>query len=82
MDFIMTRATEPKSQLNKDRLNLFLTSSPLPECSSRIFFLIGTHPMQGSTVTTRHGVTRKKSTKRLKHTGNWFEKNLQFKGAS
>ena len=38
--------------------------------------------MQGSTVTTRHGVARKKSTKRLKHTGNRFEKNLQVKGAS
>ena len=35
--------------------------------------------MQGSTVTTRHGVTRKRSTKRLKHTGNLFRKNLELK---
>ena len=29
------------------------------------FFLIGIHPMQGRTATTRHGVTRKKSTKKI-----------------
>ena len=29
--------------------------------------------------TARHGVTRKGSTKRLKHTGNLFRKNLQLK---
>ena len=44
------------------------------------FFLIGIHSMQGRTATTRHGVTRKKSTKRLKHTGNLFRKNLQLIG--
>ena len=44
------------------------------------FFLkIGIHSMQGSAATTRHGVTRKGSTKRLKHTGNLFRKNLQLK---
>ena len=32
-------------------------------------FLIGIHSMQGRTATTRHEVTRKRSTKRLKHTG-------------
>ena len=42
------------------------------------FFLIGIHSMQGWTATTRHGVTRKRSTKRLKHTGNQFRKNLQL----
>ena len=31
------------------------------------FFLIGICSMQGCTATTRHGVTRKGSTKRLKH---------------
>ena len=31
----------------------------------RIFFLIGIHSMQGWTVTTRHGVTRKRSTKKI-----------------
>ena len=34
--------------------------------------------MQGRTATTSHGVTRKMSTKRLKHTGNVFTKNLQL----
>ena len=43
------------------------------------FFLIGIHSMQGWTTTTRHGVTTKKSTKRLKHTGNLFGKDLQLK---
>ena len=43
------------------------------------FFLIRIHCMQGLTVTTRHGVTRKKRRKRLKHTGNLFTKNLQLK---
>ena len=36
----------------------------------RQFFLIGINLMQGLTATMRYGVTRKKSTKRLKHTGN------------
>ena len=48
-------------------LNYFLTS----------FFLIGVHSMQGWAATTRHGVARKWSTKRLKHTENHFGKNLQ-----
>ena len=43
------------------------------------FFLIGIHFMQGRTATTRHAVTRKRSTKILKPTGNLFRKNLQLK---
>ena len=43
-----------------------------------LFKKIGIHSMQGWTATTRHGVTRKRSTKRLKHTGNLFTKNLQL----
>ena len=35
--------------------------------------------MQGATATARHGVERKRSTKRLKLTGNLFGKNLQLK---
>ena len=31
------------------------------------------------TATTRHGVTRKRSTKRLQHIGNLFRQNLQLK---
>ena len=36
--------------------------------------------MKGITATIRHRVTRKRSTKRLKHTGNLFMKNLQLIG--
>ena len=43
------------------------------------FFLIGIHPMQGWTATTRHGVTRKEAQKGLQDTGNLFRKNLQLK---
>ena len=35
-------------------------------------FLIEIHSMQGWTDTARHGVTKKRSTKALKHTGNLF----------
>ena len=52
----------------------------LPKLALRLFFfLIGIHPMQGSTTTTRHGVTRKKAQKRLQDTKNLFRKNLQLK---
>ena len=34
--------------------------------------------MQGWAATKRHGVARKRSTKRLNHTGNLFTKNLQL----
>ena len=37
------------------------------------FFLIGIHFIHGWTATARHGVARKRSTKRLKHTENLFE---------
>ena len=38
--------------------------------------------MQDWTATTKHGVTKKRSTtKRLKHTGKLFRKNLQLKDA-
>ena len=39
----------------------------------------GTHNNQGWAATERHGIIRKKGTKRLKHTGNLFRKNLQLK---
>ena len=45
----------------------------------RKIFLIGIHSMQGWAATTMHGVTRKRSTKRLEHTGNLFRKNLHLK---
>ena len=57
-----------------------------PEISQNVsqqrkhFMLIGIHFMQGSTATTRHGGTSKRSTKRLKYTRNLFRKKLQLKG--
>ena len=36
--------------------------------------------MQDSTGTTKHEVTRKRNTKRLKHKGHLFRKNLQLIG--
>ena len=45
-----------------------------------VFFLIGIHSMQGLAPTARHGVTRKRSTKKLNHIGNLFRKNPQSKG--
>ena len=44
-----------------------------------VSFLIGIHSMQDWKATTRHGVTRKRSTKRLQHTGNLSRKNLQLR---
>ena len=44
-----------------------------------MYFLIGIHSMQGWKATIRHGVIRKRNTKRLQHTGNLFRKNLQLK---
>ena len=49
-------------------------------CSYFLFlFLIRIHSMQGWTATTRHWLTRKRSTKRLKHTGNLFRKEPTVK---
>ena len=42
------------------------------------FFLTGIHSMRDSTAITRHGVTKNRSTKRLRYTGNQFGKNLQL----
>ena len=39
-----------------------------------VFFLIGIHSMQGLTATTRHGVTRKRSTKKIKAYRKCFER--------
>ena len=53
------------------------SSDSLLELPDR-FFLIRIHSMHSQTATTRHGVTRKRSTKGLQHTGNVFRKNLQL----
>ena len=73
---------------NYQMINYYV--NPYSACSSytcpvlyfQVFlvFLIGIHSMQGWTVTMRHGVVRKRSTKRLKHADNLFRKNLQLKG--
>ena len=38
------------------------------------YFLIGIQSMQGRTVTTRHGVTRKNDTNRLQHIKIYLER--------
>ena len=70
-----------------------LPSLPL-SLSVYIYIYIGIHSMQGSTANARHGVTRKRSTKRLKHTvcfnlfvflfhtRNLFRRNPQLIGVS
>ena len=45
--------------------------------SKKIFF--NWDSLHARLATTRHGVTRKRSPKRLNHTGNLFRKNLQLK---
>ena len=47
--------------------------------STYTFFLIRIHSMQDWKTTTRHGITRKRNTKRLNHTGNLLRENLQLK---
>ena len=42
-------------------------------------FLIGIHSRKSWTATTRHGVTKKRSTKRLQQKENLFRKNLLLK---
>ena len=44
-----------------------------------IFSFFNCDSMQGR-ITVRHGVARKRSTKRLKHTENLFRKKLQLTG--
>ena len=61
------------------RTRFFPKREFVQEHSKYIYFLIGIHFMQGWTATTRHEVTRKRNTKRLRHTGNLFRKNLQLK---
>ena len=43
------------------------------------FILLEFMPCKAEQVAMRHGVTRKKSTTKLKHSGNLFKKNLQLK---
>ena len=48
--------------------------------TAKSIFLIGIPSMQDWIVTIRHGGTRKRSRKRLKHTGNLLRRNLQLIG--
>ena len=47
--------------------------------STNIFLKIEIHSMQVWTASTKYGVTRKRSSKRVKHTENLFRKNIQVK---
>ena len=61
---------------------IFLTTSGQQQDSNQqslSFFFIEILSMQGWTATTRHGVIRKRSTKRLEHIANLIRKNLQLK---
>ena len=80
--------TELKSEIfnNKKKFinkNVFLWQKRVPLFTHQMlfffFFCIGIYSMQGWTATTRHGATRKRNTKRFRHTGNLFRKNLQSK---
>ena len=59
--------------------NLFLHLIKEKWYSKCNVFMIGIHSMQGWTATIKHGDTRKRSTRRLKHQGNLFRKSLQLK---
>ena len=59
-----------KSYFSKYFAEFIISKVPLLFFFFFLIFSIGIHFMQGWTATTRHGVTRKRSTKRLKHTGN------------
>ena len=79
-DFNCNYLNKPLENISKEQKSVFLiwdfnvnllnynehnqTNEFLDSLASN-FFLIGIHPMQGWTATTRHGVTRKKSTKKI-----------------
>ena len=46
-------------------MDAFQFDQPCKQAESKMFFLIGIHSMQGETATMRHGVTRKRSTKKI-----------------
>ena len=66
----------PQFYVGNDRISIFEAALSL-HIHSFQFFLIWIN-MKGWTTTTRNGVTRKRDTKRLKHPGNLFRKNLQL----
>ena len=64
---------------HKDLIICFLVQNHFKFFTCNFFLKIGIHAMQCWTATMRHGVTRKRSSKRLKHTQHLFRKNLQSK---
>ena len=83
---ILSGTSVRRSVVDPEDLKLYWKSEERPHVSVSSTILlftflkkIGIHSMQGSTATKRHGVTRKRSTKRLQHTENLFRKNLQVK---
>ena len=46
-------------------MDAFQFDQPYKQAESKMFFLIGIHSMQGWTAAMRHGVTRKRSTKKI-----------------
>ena len=76
---IYLKCARPSSNSYKSRYQPLKILLMVASLLSIFFCLIRIHSMQGWTVTLRHGVTRKRSTKRLRHTGNLFRKNLQLK---
>ena len=76
MNFICTSPLTPIGDLSTVHAKWCVGLILMPAVKN--IFLIGIHSMQGLRYTTRDGTTRK-STKRLKHTGNLLRKNLQLK---
>ena len=72
---IITRSLHSTTLKTKVCANVDDDSDPDDNLFLFFCFLIGIH---SGAVTTRHGVTKKSSTKRLPHTGNLFRKNLQL----
>ena len=77
----ITREAAKISAISSDKIGKYeyLTGGKILPSDQRQFFLIGIHSMQGWRATTRHGFTRKRNTKRLRHTWNLFRKNLKLK---
>ena len=67
-----------KKNKSGNNLNLSIKIESMSR-AEQVSFSIGVHSMQSWTITMKHRVTTKRSTKRLKHTGNLVRKNLKAK---
>ena len=81
LDFGVIIFDQPKNESFCENIESvqFTAALAITGAIQELFLLIGVHSMQSWTANTRHGVTRKRSTKILKHTENLFRKNLQLK---